>query len=469
MKLAVIGAGSTYTPELVSGLMRERERIAVDRLVLHDIDPERLDVVGAMAQRMLAAPGLRRRARAVRQPRPRARRRRRDPGPDPRRRPGRAAPRRADPGRLRLRRPGDDRRRRAGEGDANRSGRARDRRSRARAGRARRVDRRLHQPGRDRHARAAGRRPPGDRPVQRRDQLPAADRGPPRRRARARARRPGRPQPPDVDPLGLGRRPRRARRRARRLRRSSWPARSGCRASCSTTWARSPPTTCATSTPSARSSRSSATSSRELQLVAEIERELLELYRDPALDTKPPLLEQRGGAFYSEAATQLLAALVSDSGDALVVDTRNGGTLAGLAEDDVVELPARIGRVAAPRPLPQRPLAPELLGLVQHVAAYERLAARGGRRRRQRTRPAGADGQPAGARVRARRRSCSGSSGATPTGARDERLGTRDIVPRHRRRQRQDRRRARRRRRAGCWRSSAAAAARRTSSASIGA
>src|SRR5207244_2470111 len=54
--------------------------------------------------------------------------------------------------------------------------------------------------------------------------------------------------------------------------------------------------------------------------VAEIERELLELYRDPSLTTKPKLLEQRGGAFYSEAATQLVASLASDSGDAQVVD-----------------------------------------------------------------------------------------------------------------------------------------------------
>jgi 6-phospho-beta-glucosidase len=110
-------------------------------------------------------------------------------------------------------------------------------------------------------------------------------------------------------------------------------------------------------------------------VVAEIERGLLDLYRDPNVDTKPELLEQRGGAFYSEAATQLLAALWSDSGEPLVVDTRNGGTIAGLADDDVVELPARVDSSGA-SPLPQRPLAPELLGLVQHVAAYERIAAR---------------------------------------------------------------------------------------------
>jgi 6-phospho-beta-glucosidase len=110
------------------------------------------------------------------------------------------------------------------------------------------------------------------------------------------------------------------------------------------------------------------------EVVAEIERELLELYRDPMLIEKPALLEQRGGAFYSEAATQLIASLATGTGDVQVVDIRNGGTLSGLAEDDVVEVPARIGR-GGPEPVAQRPLAPELLGLTQHVAAYERLTA----------------------------------------------------------------------------------------------
>ncbi len=110
------------------------------------------------------------------------------------------------------------------------------------------------------------------------------------------------------------------------------------------------------------------------QVVAEIERELLDMYRDPGLAEKPAPLERRGGAFYSEAATQLVAALASDSGEPQVVDVRNGGALPGLAPDDVVELPARIGREGAD-PLPQQSLSPELLGLVQHVAAYERLAA----------------------------------------------------------------------------------------------
>jgi 6-phospho-beta-glucosidase len=98
------------------------------------------------------------------------------------------------------------------------------------------------------------------------------------------------------------------------------------------------------------------------------------MYRDESLTEKPELLERRGGAFYSEAATQLVGSLASGRGDVQVVDIRNGGTLPGLEPDDVVEVPARILR-DGPQPVEQRPLAPDLLGLVQHVAAYERLSA----------------------------------------------------------------------------------------------
>ena len=110
-------------------------------------------------------------------------------------------------------------------------------------------------------------------------------------------------------------------------------------------------------------------------VVLEIERNLLDLYRDPGVDERPELLMQRGGAYYSEAALGLILSLTSGDGAVHVVDVRNEGTLAGLAGDDVVEVPARVGR-DGPAPLPQAPLAPELLGLVQHVAAYERLAVR---------------------------------------------------------------------------------------------
>ena len=110
-------------------------------------------------------------------------------------------------------------------------------------------------------------------------------------------------------------------------------------------------------------------------VVQEIERSLLDLYRDPAVDERPELLMQRGGAYYSEAALGLISSLASDDGAVHEVDVRNEGTLEGLAAADVVEVPARVGR-QGPKPLPQAPLAPELLGLVQHVAAYERLTVR---------------------------------------------------------------------------------------------
>jgi 6-phospho-beta-glucosidase len=106
-----------------------------------------------------------------------------------------------------------------------------------------------------------------------------------------------------------------------------------------------------------------------------IEHDLLELYRDPTLDTKPELLEHRGGAYYSEAAAQLIASLVDGRGDVQVVDVRNDGALPGLAADDVVEIPARIDRDGA-HPLPLEPLPPELLELVSRVKTYERLAVR---------------------------------------------------------------------------------------------
>ncbi|MGH2528765.1 MAG: 6-phospho-beta-glucosidase [Actinomycetota bacterium] len=106
--------------------------------------------------------------------------------------------------------------------------------------------------------------------------------------------------------------------------------------------------------------------------VMEIEDRLLTLYRDPNLDEKPQLLEQRGGAYYSEAAAQLLASLHEGTGDIQVVNLRNDGALPGLPDDAVVEIPARIDRAGA-TPLPLAPLVPEMLGLVQHVKAYERL------------------------------------------------------------------------------------------------
>src|SRR5919201_5504130 len=63
MKLTVVGGGSTYTPELVSGLACDRDVLDVRELVLHDVDAERRDIVGAMAGRMLETQGFRGRLR----------------------------------------------------------------------------------------------------------------------------------------------------------------------------------------------------------------------------------------------------------------------------------------------------------------------------------------------------------------------------------------------------------------------
>jgi 6-phospho-beta-glucosidase len=118
--------------------------------------------------------------------------------------------------------------------------------------------------------------------------------------------------------------------------------------------------------------------------VAAIETELLRMYADPALDKKPELLARRGGAFYSEAAVALLSSLVRDTGDVQVVNVRNDGTFGFLADDAVIEVPAAIGG-GGPVPVAGAPLPPLLRGLVAHMSAYEELALdaalRGGRSR----------------------------------------------------------------------------------------
>jgi 6-phospho-beta-glucosidase len=107
--------------------------------------------------------------------------------------------------------------------------------------------------------------------------------------------------------------------------------------------------------------------------VAEMEQALLEMYADPAVDTKPALLGERGGAFYSEAAINLLASLTADRGDVQVVNLRNDGTLPFLPDDAVVEVPATITAEGATA-LPVEPLPPLYAGLVAHHFAYEQLA-----------------------------------------------------------------------------------------------
>jgi 6-phospho-beta-glucosidase len=109
------------------------------------------------------------------------------------------------------------------------------------------------------------------------------------------------------------------------------------------------------------------------EAVARLEAELLELYADPALDRKPDQLAQRGGAYYSEAAVDLLVSLAGDRRDVQVINTLNRRALPFLPADAVIEVPAVIGRAGAV-PVPVDPVPPLLRGLIAHVYAYEELA-----------------------------------------------------------------------------------------------
>ncbi len=120
--------------------------------------------------------------------------------------------------------------------------------------------------------------------------------------------------------------------------------------------------------------------------VAAMERQLLEMYRDPTVDTKPELLAKRGGAYYSEAAVELIASLTNPAGtsDLRVVNLRNRGTLPFLDDDAVIEVSARVGSDGI-EAVAQPPLPAHMRGLIAHVSAYEELALdaaiRGGRDR----------------------------------------------------------------------------------------
>ena len=105
-----------------------------------------------------------------------------------------------------------------------------------------------------------------------------------------------------------------------------------------------------------------------------IETELLHLYEDESVDEKPELLSRRGGAFYSEAAVELLASLLGTSSrHRHVVNLRNRGTLPFLADDAVVEVPAHV-TTGSVEPIAMPALDPLYQGLVAHVSAYEDLA-----------------------------------------------------------------------------------------------
>ncbi|MFA5872585.1 MAG: 6-phospho-beta-glucosidase [Anaerolineales bacterium] len=106
--------------------------------------------------------------------------------------------------------------------------------------------------------------------------------------------------------------------------------------------------------------------------VIEIEKDLLREYADPNLKEPPADLMKRGGAYYSTAATQLLNAHYNDLGETHIVNTRNNGAVKEWPADWVLEMPAKISRKGV-EPLPAEPLPPVCFGLIAQVKAYELL------------------------------------------------------------------------------------------------
>ena len=104
--------------------------------------------------------------------------------------------------------------------------------------------------------------------------------------------------------------------------------------------------------------------------VIEIEKDLLREYADPTLKEPPADLMKRGGAYYSTVATQLLNAHYNDLGETHIVNTRNNGAVKEWPADWVLEIPAKISRNGV-EPLPTEPLPPVCFGLIAQVKAYE--------------------------------------------------------------------------------------------------
>jgi len=121
------------------------------------------------------------------------------------------------------------------------------------------------------------------------------------------------------------------------------------------------------------------------EVVSDVEEELLKIYLDPDQVTKPAQLEKRGGAYYSEAAVQLVHALTAGGpAEEHVVNVRNDGTLPFLPDDAVIEAPCAVDGTG-PVPIAQDPVPPRFAGLIAATTAYEHLALdaalRGGRDR----------------------------------------------------------------------------------------
>ncbi|SCY36522.1 6-phospho-beta-glucosidase [Alkaliphilus peptidifermentans] len=111
--------------------------------------------------------------------------------------------------------------------------------------------------------------------------------------------------------------------------------------------------------------------------VKRIEEALFNLYKKVELDVKPKELEERGGAYYSDAAVSLISAIYNDKNEIHTVNVHNNGGIVDLSEDVVVELNAVIGKSGA-RPIASGKLPIQINGLIQAVKSYELLAVEAG-------------------------------------------------------------------------------------------
>ncbi|MDC2866146.1 6-phospho-beta-glucosidase [Bacillus sp. BP-3] len=108
------------------------------------------------------------------------------------------------------------------------------------------------------------------------------------------------------------------------------------------------------------------------EVVKKLENDLFELYKDPNLDHKPPQLEKRGGAYYSDAACSLITSIYNNKGDVQPVNTRNNGAIASLPADSAVEVNCVITK-DGPKPIAVGDLPVPVRGLVQQMKSFERV------------------------------------------------------------------------------------------------
>lgn len=106
--------------------------------------------------------------------------------------------------------------------------------------------------------------------------------------------------------------------------------------------------------------------------VMKIEEELISKFRDPKLVVKPEELMKRGGAYYSDSAAELMADLYADQGSIHIVNTRNNGAIPGLPDDYVVEVPSVISKVGAAA-IHTAPLREDMEALIRSVKNFELL------------------------------------------------------------------------------------------------